>query len=129
MCISAHRLPRRKKRLIEGNAKCHHLTKITCKGTLRQVFIRVYRLEIANFLCTFSHVGIFNPALVSVFFCVASLPFSLVQTHPPFPCMNKYSILYTLIQCVRGGGGYGLWGSVPQTDKHLSRNPFTGQFI
>jgi hypothetical protein len=37
--------------------------KWTCKGTLRQVFIRVYRLEKANFLRTFSHVGIFKPAL------------------------------------------------------------------
>jgi hypothetical protein len=30
---------RRKIRLIEGNAKCRHLKKLTCKGTLRQVFI------------------------------------------------------------------------------------------
>ncbi len=30
---------RRKIRLIEGNAKCRHLKKFTCKGTLRQVFI------------------------------------------------------------------------------------------
>jgi hypothetical protein len=31
---------RRKIRLIEGNAKCRHLRKLTCKGTLRQgVFI------------------------------------------------------------------------------------------
>ncbi len=36
-----------------------HLKKLTCKG----MFIRVYRLEIANFLRTFSYVGIFNPAL------------------------------------------------------------------
>ncbi len=53
---------RRKIRLIEGNAKCRCLKKLTCKGTLRQVFIRVYRPEIANFLRTFSHVDIFNPA-------------------------------------------------------------------
>ncbi len=32
-------LPRRKIRLIEGNAKCRHLKKLSCKGTLRQVFI------------------------------------------------------------------------------------------
>ncbi len=108
MCTFAHRLPRRKARLIEGNAKCRHLTKITCKGTLRQGIIRVYRLEINNFLCTFSHVGNFNPALVFVFSCFASLPFSLVQPHPPFPCMNKYSILYTPIQCVSCGGGGGM---------------------
>ncbi len=30
---------RRKIRLIKGNAKCRHLKKFTCKGTLRQVFI------------------------------------------------------------------------------------------
>jgi hypothetical protein len=37
--------------------------KIDLQGTLRQLFIRVYRLEIANILHTFSHVSIFNPAL------------------------------------------------------------------
>jgi hypothetical protein len=41
----------------EGNAKCRQLKKLTCKGTLRQVFIRVYRLGIANFLHTVSYVG------------------------------------------------------------------------
>jgi hypothetical protein len=50
--------PRRKIRLIEGNTKFRHLKKLTCKGTLRQVFIRVYRLEIQV-----SHVGIFDTAL------------------------------------------------------------------
>ncbi len=30
---------RRKTRLVEDNAKCWHLRKLTCKGTLRQVFI------------------------------------------------------------------------------------------
>jgi hypothetical protein len=30
---------RGKIRRIEGNAKCRHLNKLTCKGTLRQVFI------------------------------------------------------------------------------------------
>ncbi len=30
---------RRKVRLIESNAKCRYLKKLTCKGTLRQVFI------------------------------------------------------------------------------------------
>jgi hypothetical protein len=44
---------RRKVRLIEVNEKCRHLLKLTCKGTLRHVLIRVYRLEIANFLLTF----------------------------------------------------------------------------
>jgi hypothetical protein len=31
---------------IDTKAKCRHLKQLTCKGTLRQVFIRVYRLEI-----------------------------------------------------------------------------------
>ena len=31
---------------VDTKAKCQHLKKLTCKGTLRQVFIRVYRLEI-----------------------------------------------------------------------------------
>ncbi len=30
---------RKKIRLIEGNAKCRHLNKFSCKGTFRQVFI------------------------------------------------------------------------------------------
>jgi hypothetical protein len=38
-------LHRIKIRLIEVNAKCRYLK----KETLRQVFFRVYRLEIANF--------------------------------------------------------------------------------
>jgi len=32
-------LTRGKIRLIDGNAKCSHIKKLTCKGTLRQVFI------------------------------------------------------------------------------------------
>ncbi len=72
------RLRHRRIRFIEDDANCRHQQKFTCKGTLRQVFIKVYRLEIANFLCTFSHVGIFNPALGSVLSCVAPFPVSLV---------------------------------------------------
>jgi hypothetical protein len=34
---------------------CHcHPKKLTCKGTLRQVFIRVYRLEIQSVMLVFS---------------------------------------------------------------------------
>ena len=46
---------------------------LTCKGTLRQVFIRVYTGD------TFSHVGIFDPALGTV----APLSFFLVELSPP----------------------------------------------
>jgi hypothetical protein len=77
---------RRKIRLIEGNAKWRHLTILTCKETLWQVFIRVFRLETgANFLSTFSHAGIFNPALGYVLSCVP-LSYSLwFNSPPPFP--------------------------------------------
>ncbi len=54
-------------RLIEGNAKCRHLKKLTCKGTLRQLFIS--RLE-----DTVSHVGIFDPALLT------AAPFNLLSS-------------------------------------------------
>ena len=40
-------------KLIEGNAKmakCRHLKILTCTGTLRQVIIRVYRLEIQSIM-------------------------------------------------------------------------------
>ncbi len=37
--VTAYALWRRKIRLIEGNAKRCHLTKLTCNGTLRQMFI------------------------------------------------------------------------------------------
>jgi hypothetical protein len=39
---------------IETKAKCRHLKKLTCKGILRQVFIRVYRLVIQSDMLVFS---------------------------------------------------------------------------
>jgi hypothetical protein len=39
---------------IDTKAKCRHLKKLTCKGTLRPVFIRVYRLEIQSVMLVFS---------------------------------------------------------------------------
>ncbi len=74
---------RRKIRLIESNAKCRHLTKLTCGGTLWQVFFRVYGLEIANFLHTFSHVGNFSPALRYVLSPVAPPLLSGSTLYPP----------------------------------------------
>jgi hypothetical protein len=44
--VSAHRLYN----YIETKAKCRQLKKLTCKGTLWQVFIKVYRLEILSFM-------------------------------------------------------------------------------
>jgi hypothetical protein len=39
---------------IHTKAKCRLLKKLTCKGTLRQVFIRVYRLEVQSVMLVFS---------------------------------------------------------------------------
>ena len=39
---------------IDTKAKCRHLKKLTCKGALRQSFIRVYRLEIQSVMLVFS---------------------------------------------------------------------------
>jgi hypothetical protein len=87
-------------RLIDVKARCRNLKQFTYKGTLRHVFIRVYRLEKDNFLGTFSHVDIFNPAcdLYSSLLSGSTLPLSLPSLH-----VNKYSI-----QCVRGV----VWDSV-----------------
>jgi hypothetical protein len=35
-------------------SKCRHLKKLTCKESLRQVFNRVYRLQIQSFMLVFS---------------------------------------------------------------------------
>jgi hypothetical protein len=43
---------------IDTKTKCRHLKKLTCKGTLLQVFIRVNRLKIQSVFA-----GIFDPAL------------------------------------------------------------------
>jgi hypothetical protein len=71
-------------------------------------------------VCFWSHVGIFDPALLTV----APLTFSLVQLPPPLPCLNKYTV-YTFIVC-QGGGE---WSSGPQTDKHLPHNPLQVNFL
>jgi hypothetical protein len=67
---------------------------LTCKGTLRQVFIRVYILEIQSV----DHVCIFAPALCTV----ASLTFSLVQL--PLPPSLCKSTVYTDSVWLGGGG-------------------------
>jgi hypothetical protein len=84
---------------VDTEAKCRHLNKLTCEGTLRQVFIRVYRLECGD---TVSHVGIFD-LLVNC--CSSALLF--VSTPPPLPCLNKYTVYtYTVSQ-----GGMWFWAS------------------
>ncbi len=41
--------------------------------------------------------------------------------------MNKYTVVYTRKGTVCKGGR--VWGSGPQTDKHLPQSPFTGEFF
>jgi len=60
--------------------------KITCKGPLRQVFIRVYRLEIQAVRLVFS---------TQLCELLPPLPLSLVQVSPPLLCVNKY-MLYSV---------------------------------
>ncbi len=71
---------------IDTKAKCRNLKKLTCRGTLRQVFINQSLLTGD----TISHVGIFDPAL----WTVAPLTFSLVQlsSPPSLTCVNKYTV-------------------------------------
>jgi hypothetical protein len=91
---------RRKIRLIEGNAKCPQLKKLTCKGTLRQVFIRVYR---------FSHVGIFvHFGICTLLCCPSPLLSGSTFPHPPLPCINKYTARIQWVRMV----GMGFWASV-----------------
>jgi hypothetical protein len=62
---------------IDTKAKCRHLEKITCKGTLRHVFIRVYRLEIQSVML------VIRPSFVK--FCPSNL-LSGFNSPPPSLC-------------------------------------------
>ncbi len=139
---------------IDIKAKCRHLKQwpVSCKGTLRKVFIRVYSLDILSQSCWY-----FRPSFVNC--CPYNLLFSSTP-HPPskFP-VSKYNIYR---QCVvgRGLGVLILVGDHilqefnnlyltrlktykiarppqtktwerrgPQTDKHLPQSPFIGKFF
>ncbi len=71
--------------------------KITCKGTLPQVFIRVYKLEIQSVMLVFStQLCELLPLLPTLWF-----------NSPPLPFVNKNTI-YTYTVC---RGGMGFWAS------------------
>ncbi len=76
--------------------------KLTCKGTLRQVFIRVivYRLENLRYSQSCWYL---RPSFLNC--CPSNLLSGSTLPPLPFPCVNKYTVVYTRIQCVGGGGG------------------------
>ncbi len=84
---------------------------MTCKGTLRQVFIKVYILEDINS----QYCWYFRPSFVNC--CPSNLLSG--STLDPLPRENKYTV-YTYTVCK--GGGYG--GPGPQTDKLLPQSFF-----
>ncbi len=91
-------------------AKCRHLKILTCKGTLRQVFSRVYRLEIQSLMLVFSTQFC---ELLPLYNLLSGSTLPPPSPLPTFPVW--ISILYTRMQCVRGGGGYGFWASDRKT--------------
>ncbi len=68
------------KKYKDAKTKCRHLKKLTCKGTLQQVFIRVYRLRYSQ-LCWY-----FRPSFVN---CCHSnlLSGSPLPLSPPSLCV------------------------------------------
>jgi hypothetical protein len=83
----------------DTKAKFRYLTKFTCKGTLRQVFIRVYSLEIQSVIL------LFRPSFVNC--CPSPLLWFNSPRYTP-TCVNKYTV-YTYTVC--RGGDMDFWPS------------------
>ncbi len=84
---------------IDTKAKCLDLKLLTFKGTLRKMFIRVYRLEVQSVMLVFSNQ------------LCELLPYNLLSGSiipPPLPCVNKFTV-YTYTVCK--GGIKGFWAS------------------
>ncbi len=77
----------------DAKANCRHLKILTC----REVFIRVYRLELYSQSCRYC-----RPSCSFVNCCSSNLLFC--STLPPPPSLCKSDT--TLKQCVMWGGGY-----------------------
>jgi hypothetical protein len=74
---------------------------LTCKGTLRLVFIRVYRPDIQSVMLVF-----FSTQICELLQCCTSnLLSGSILTSPPLPCVYKYIVYMYSVQCVWGGGG------------------------
>ncbi len=84
---------------IDTEAKCRHLKKLTCKGNLRQLFIKMYRLEIQSVILVCSiQLCELLPLSPSLWFNY--LPLS----PPPFSSPSPFTVS-------RGGGGMRFWAS------------------
>jgi hypothetical protein len=89
-----HPCSRRKIRHIEVITKCRHLKLLTCKGTLRQVFIRV--IDKRNSQSCWH----FRPCLVN--YCFSNLLSG--STLPPFP-LPCVKVQHILTMCGWKGAG------------------------
>jgi hypothetical protein len=76
---------------IDTKAKCHHLKKLTCKGTLLQVFIREFIDWRYSPSCWY-----FRPSFVSC--CPSPLLSGLTLSPPTLLCVNKFTV-YTYTVC------------------------------
>jgi hypothetical protein len=105
---------------VDIKEKCNFLKKLTCKkGTLREMFIRVYRLEIQSVLLVFStQLCELLPLQPSLWFNSPPPHASLCE----YTKYCKYTVLYSVAERE-------VWGSGPPTDKHLPQSPFTVQFF
>jgi hypothetical protein len=126
---------------IETKTKCLHLKKLTCKGALRQMFIRDWRY--------IQSCWYYLPRFVN---CCPFNLLNLVQlsSPPPPPCVNKYTVYrYSYVREVVYGAlletifcrsltlsklldhpKQNLGGvREPQTDKHLPQRPLQFNFV
>jgi hypothetical protein len=90
----------------DTKTNCRHLKKFTCKGTLRKVFIGVYRLEVQSVML------IFSTSFVNYF----RLTFP-----PPPPFQKSKYIIYR--HCVAGRG----LGVLSPVEDHPKQNPRRGE--
>jgi hypothetical protein len=102
--LSSRVLKLRKVRLIESNAKCRHLKKFACNGTLQEVFICLRSPPLLDFCMGWSSnfLGSVSGQIQSVKLCRI---WSLKSKHPPpppFPATHCPHILY--FDGGRGGG-------------------------
>ncbi len=80
---------------IDTKAKCRYLKKLTCKGILRQVIIRVFRLKVQSVMLVFS---------VSFVNCCSFLPSLWFSTLPPSPLSYVNKSVFTKTVCKSRGG-------------------------